>query len=326
MRDTSSITNQKNAGFTLVEILVIAPLIVLMLAGFIALMINMTGDVMASAGRTRLMLAAQEMLETMKGDVERTVLFPAQSFTPTPPQGINYSAPADANGTSEPSYNGDQPFPTKYYHIIMRQIATTKNPLDPTRQIVYKKNSDGSCSTDPYFFDVVYFQTSKYIPATSTSEAFYAHRWWRRVVFDSATNNQPCTTPWQKPSCAAGQTAAICKATDEQWGSEGYTSGITIPSGWHVFYDVPDPRDTGTVPDGQAWIHPYNDGVSPCTANRPADIKTVTEECEFHRADPYSPTTGRNARAIVVSFALILDVGGRRVFYINNFIATRGGS
>lgn len=325
MRDISSTTSrrkQETAGFTLVEILVIAPLIMLMLAGFIALMINMTGDLVASTGRSKLMYAAGNMYETMRADVERSILFPNQSFTPNSPQGFNPSGGVDANGTSTPQFSGNQAFPTKWYFLILRQIATDKNPLDPTRQIIYKKNADGSCSTDPYLLDVVYFPTTKVI--STPAGPYNANRWWRRVILDPTST--PCTTPWQKSTCAEGQTAPICKATDQEWGTTGYDTGITIPSIAFVFLDIPNPSDLdNTTPDGQQWIHPYNDGVAPCTSNKPAKSEDQIQECLLHSSDPYSPTTGRNARQVVVVSTLVLGVAGRNITYWHYMYANRGG-
>jgi len=329
----------RSAGFTLVEMLAIAPIIVLVLATFIGLMINMTGDVLATSSRNKMAFLANKSQDMMVNDVHRTVLFPNQSFTPKSPQGINYSASPDANGTTEPYNNGDQPFVIKAYNLILRQVATDKSPFDPTRKIVRKANAPYACSdtanvekNEPFLYDVIYFQTAKKIPPPAAANAYY-HRWFRRILFDK--NSTPCTEPWQKPTCAAGQTGDNCKAVDEEWATEGYESGVTLPSAWFYFSDLPEPKvgtGPGQVGYGQQWMHPFNDGTPSCSLSYEADYGAhagdpyYVSPCAFNAQDPYSPSTGKNAKAIHFTQTWMVQVSGKTIFYANNFYAVRGGS
>lgn len=326
---------ERSAGFTLVEMLAIAPIIVLVLATFIGLMINMTGDILATSARNKMIYLSNKSMDILADDVHRTVLFPSQSFTPASPQGINLSAVPDANGTTEPYFNGATAFPTKNYFLILRQVATDKSPFDSARKIVRKANAPYACTdtanvekNSPYLYDVVYFITSKKVPPPSSPDAYY-HRWFRRVVFDSAST--PCTTPWQKPSCAKGQTASICKAVDEEWATSGYESGTTLPSGTFFFSDIPEPT---SVPYGQQWIHPYNDGTTNCNVNYLDDARLALDHpnhatamaCAFNGTDPYSPDGSKNAKAIHFSQYWMTTVAGKTLTYTNVIYLKRGGS
>jgi len=328
-----------SAGFTLVEMLAIAPIIVLVLATFIGLMINMTGDVLATSARNKMAYMANKSQDMMVDDVHRTVLFPNQSFTPQAPQGLTSSVVLDANGTSEPIYNGDQPFQIKQYNLILRQVATDKSPFDPARKIVRKANAPYACSdaanvekNDPFLYDVIYFQTAKKIPPPAAPNAYY-HRWFRRILFDK--NSTPCVTPWQKPTCAKGQTGVNCKAVDQEWATEGYESGVTLPAAYFYFADIPEPKvgtGPGQVAYGQQWIHPFNDGTPSCSMNYYDDLAAnasnpyYVSPCSFNSEDPYSPSSGKNAKAIHFSQTWMVVVSGKTIFYPNNFYAVRGGS
>ena len=48
--------------------------------------------------------------------------------------------------------------------------------------------------------------------------------------------------------------------------------------------------------------------------------------CSFNSEDPYSPSTGKNAKAIHFSQTWMVQVAGKTIFYGNNFYAVRGGS
>jgi len=312
-------TRNKSAGFTLVEMLAIAPIIVIVLAVFIGLMINMTGDVLASSMRNKLVYDVNQAFDQMDTDVKGAVLFPSTSFTPAAGQGLDFTAAA--NSTAYVS--GSSPFQTADWTIILREVATDKSPLDPSHTVVYKKNADGSCSTSPYLYDIVYFFAND-PSASDTFVNVYGEnqplgKMYRRVLFDTAST--PCTTPYQKPTCQPGVTGTNCLANDEEWGTEGYGLYQMV---WY-YAGIPD---TTTDPwHGQDWIHPYKDGTSGCTSDPPADVFQNPNSCTYHFLDPYSPTTGQNAKSIYIMLGAQTTVAGKTVSLPSQvYYGTRGGN
>ena len=184
----------RNAGFTLVEVMVIAPAIILVIAGLVALIIVMTGDVLRIKGSNDLVYNTQSALSQIEQDVRRTTEFRQTSYTPTSPQGQADNAVAFDTISQTTT------------HLILRSVATSKNPDSQDRKLIYKL-SGGTCSTSPYTFDIVYFTK-----VTSGITSL-----WRRIIFGNTTDaGTPCTgtTPWQAPSCTPGYTSAVCLSED----------------------------------------------------------------------------------------------------------------
>lgn len=184
----------RNAGFTLVEVMVIAPVIILVITGLVALIIVLTGDVLRTKGSNDLVYNTQNALSQIEQDVKRTTEFRQTSYTPTSPQGQDDNAVAFDTTTQATTY------------LILRNIATDKSPDNQERKLIYKQ-SGGACSTTPYTFDVVYF----------TKVASGVTSLWRRIIFGNTTDaGIPCTgtTPWQAPSCTPGYTSATCLSED----------------------------------------------------------------------------------------------------------------
>lgn len=185
----------RNAGFTLVEVMVIAPVVILAIAGLVALIIVLTGDVLRIKGSNDLVYNAESALSQIEQDVKRTTEFRQTSYAPTSPQGQGDNAVAFDTISQTTT------------HLILRSIATSKNPDSQDRKLIYKQ-SGGTCSTTPYTFDIVYF-TKVTSGVTSL---------WRRIVFGNTTDaGTPCTgtTPWQAPSCTPGYTpSASCLSED----------------------------------------------------------------------------------------------------------------
>lgn len=185
----------RNAGFTLVEIMVVAPFVILVITSMVALIIILTGDVLRIKGTNDLVYNTQKALDQIEQDVKRTTEFRQTSYAPTSPQGQADNAVA-FNTTTQPTT-----------HLILRSAATTKSPDSQERSLIYKQYG-GVCSTTPYTFDIVYF----------TKETGGVTSLWRRVVFGNTTDaGAPCTgtTAWQAPSCTPGYTnTTVCKSED----------------------------------------------------------------------------------------------------------------
>ncbi len=194
-------------GFTLVEVLIIAPILILAISGFIVLIVTITGDVLKSNAGNQAAYGTQAAVDTFEQDARLATSFLTTSTTPESPQGYtNTAAPFNLNNSSGS--------PTTTVVAIMNMPATNKNPLDPTREIMYKRGALANCTNvnaykqnDPYMINIVYFYTED-----SGSKTL-----WRRTVFSNTHSSTPLCggTIWQKRSCAPGTPAsAICQTED----------------------------------------------------------------------------------------------------------------
>lgn len=200
----------RSAGFTLIEMLVIAPVVILAIGAFLTVTISMTGEVISSRASNVLAYDVQEALNRIEQDVKLSTTFLAES-------NVTLVTSGDAqyqNGAAQ-GYNNDS---TKWENIrtdgkkalILNMIVTNGNPLDDGSGIVYLKNQPNACDNPnvtknkPMTMNVVYFVKDDAL--------------WRRTIMPSnyAVSADTCTTPWQVPSCAPGYTAAFCKTEDEK--------------------------------------------------------------------------------------------------------------
>lgn len=196
-----------NQGFTLVEMLVIAPILILSIGVFIGVIINLTGEVLSSRGSNVLAYNLQDALNRIEEDVRLSSGYLAKNSidsTVDNPQGYgangSVAAFTNAGGTSGNS-------------LILSSIATTANPLSLTSGFVYRANSPSNCSDPleysknnaPMVINIVYF--------------VYQNALWRRVIMplDYANIGTWCgDIVWQQPSCQPEYTHSFCKTNDEK--------------------------------------------------------------------------------------------------------------
>lgn len=176
------IRRHSQAGFTLVEMLVVAPIVILVIGGLIAAIVAMTGDVLANRNANLLAYDIQDALDRIESDVRLSGGFlSTNNFAPQSKQGLNNTT------TKFTSPNA----------LILNSYATTANPADSTRNIVHKQginacDPSSEMLNDPLMFNIVYFVDS-------------GNTLWRRIVmpkdyFD--TTSKVCSKPWQLPSCS----------------------------------------------------------------------------------------------------------------------------
>jgi Tfp pilus assembly protein PilE len=188
------------AGFTLVEMLVIAPIVILAIGAFLTVIISMTGEVLSSRGSNALAYNVQDALNRIEQDVKQSTTFLAQNnitLTAGEAQGYNNDATNFTNvgGTSGTS-------------LILNSVVTNGNPLSLSSGVVYLANQPNDCSSTnvsvnaPMTMNIVYFVKDNTL--------------WRRTIMPSnyASGSIRCSTPWQQPSCAPGYTAVFCKTND----------------------------------------------------------------------------------------------------------------
>lgn len=195
----TNLRHQLKKGFTLVEMLVIAPILILVIGGFIVVLISMVGDAMKSRDSNALVYNTQESLDRIEQDIRLGVLFDTTTGTLTSPQGSNNGTAAFTNAT----VNGSDT-------LIIRTLSTDKNPGDSARQIIYYENQPNACGAtqnynNPLISTVIYYVANN---------ALY-----RRVIVPSYTttsgqSNSVCATPWQQNSCSPGIAGAQCQTQD----------------------------------------------------------------------------------------------------------------
>src|SRR5258708_5983535 len=94
-----TLPNKNTEGFTLIEVLIIAPIVILAISGFVALMITMIGDSLATRDQNNLILETQDALDRIEQDTRLTTQFLATSMTMPSPQG------SDSNFTGTAAFS-----------------------------------------------------------------------------------------------------------------------------------------------------------------------------------------------------------------------------
>jgi competence protein ComGC len=191
--------HSQSTGFTLIEMLVVAPIVILAIGGFISLMVNMVGDVIAARDETVMMYETQDSLSRIEDDVSLSTAFLSTSDMLITPQG------SDAN------FTGTAAFTNTSNTLILNAMVTDRNPLDPLRELIYYNGQPNPCDATKVFNKVLYSKVIYFIKSGSL---------WRRTAISPYNTNTPtdiqtvCATPWQQNSCSPGYVATRCKTND----------------------------------------------------------------------------------------------------------------
>ena len=195
MRSMQATTNRSIAGFTLVEMLVIAPLVILFIGGFIGLLVALTGDSLKKHAQNISVYETQSALDDMEANAAKAIAFQTTTGTLQAKQGKDNSS-----GTAFTAVTSGSPDT-----LIVTAPATTKNVYDSGRSLVYTGSGTCDSSAPPYMYMLVYFVDS--------SNTLY-----KRTILP--TDSTPCTTPYQQGSCSASVMASspptYCQVKDEK--------------------------------------------------------------------------------------------------------------
>ncbi len=197
--------NNQNSGFTLVELLVVIPMVIVIIGIIIGMMVSLVGNVLVSNAKTQTIYDTQDALSQIEQDAFLSTAF-MSSYTPVSPQGKDNATQAFTGASGN---NTD---------IIFNVFATDKNPLDSGRQIVYYANRPEPCGgtlplNTPLSTKVIYF-----LKTVGSVQSLY-----RRTIVP--VNNQntgapdgqtTCTKPWQRGSCETANYASstLCATKD----------------------------------------------------------------------------------------------------------------
>ena len=187
---------QTSSGFTLVEVLVISPIIILFIGSFIALLVNLTGESLVTRERNVAIYDSQTALDDIKADVSQATGFLTSTGPLTSPQGKNDSGTAftDTNSSAADT-------------LIIKKAATSKTTNDSSREPIYL--GAGSCdSRNPiYSYYVVYFVADDPETTDTADRALF-----KRTILPAQV---ACATPVQKGSCKAAG-SGVCQTRDER--------------------------------------------------------------------------------------------------------------
>lgn len=225
--------NKKN-GFTIVEILVVAPIIILVIGAFITVIVNLTGQVLASRESNNIAYSIQDALNRIEQDVKVSNSFLAKNnITPlTSPQGYNNDT-TDFTNISSSLPNA----------LILEEYAIANNPKSTSRSLIYL-NTPNACDSaqltqnQPMKINIIYFVRNNTL--------------WRRTIMPSNYKTAGCDAntpaispaiPWQQPSCEPSKTDSICESKDVK-----LVDGISNTAGFNMkYYDNPDSATENTV-------------------------------------------------------------------------------
>ncbi len=185
-------------GFTLVEMLIVAPIVLLTIAIFIGTILYLTGETLVARTSNILAYEVQDSLNSIEYDVATSGAFLAtNSVTIASPQGYNNATQNFANASTA---NGTM--------LIINTSATSDSPYWSDRQVIPLQNMPHACGSSSVnqnqvmTYNIVYFVKDNAL--------------WRRTLMPSNYLTIGCNGqhPWQKPSCASGMTGTMCQAKD----------------------------------------------------------------------------------------------------------------
>jgi type II secretory pathway pseudopilin PulG len=199
---------QSEKGFTLIEMLVVAPIVVLAIGAFLTVIISMTGEVITSRASNTLTYNIQDALNRIEQDVKLSAGFLAETDTNLTGAGGNTLQAGQGVGDTNAPFRNISGNATA---LILNMIATNENPLSADSGYVYLRDQPDPCTSPqaniPLTYNVVYFIEDNTL--------------WRRVImpqnYDNTTTTV-CAPPWQQPSCnpdyLISPGSAFCTAAD----------------------------------------------------------------------------------------------------------------
>lgn len=179
--------------------LVISPIVILAIGGFIAVMVSMVGSVLATRDQSQMIYQSQDALSRIENDIRLSAEFLTTTGTLITPQGSNNN------------FTGTSAFTNTTNTLILSTLGTTKNPADSTRELVYFKNQPNACDAQKVF-NTLYFNKVIYFIKSGSL--------WRRTVMPNyntsatVTAETVCAAPWQQNSCSPGYSASRCQTND----------------------------------------------------------------------------------------------------------------
>ncbi len=257
-------SQSNNRGFTIVEVLVIAPIIILALGAFIAVMVNMTAEVLKTQSENSMVQSTQDSLETIEQDIKISGQFlAANELTAQSPQGYA-DGTGPINSTNANSFTNVTTGNTRSKMLILRTFTTDKNPIDGTRKPIYTDQPAPDCN--PRTINKLFSSNTVYFVKNNTL-------WKRTIIQQGSGRPNLCLSPgesvWQEPSCSSTVTkGAFCKVNDTRLASN--VSDFTVD----YFTNASDTTPIANASDPSKTIAERNDALTNASTVR-VTIKTL---------------------------------------------------
>ena len=179
-------TTNKSAGFTLIEVLLIAPIIILIIGVFIALIVNLTGESLVLRENNSILYDVQNSLDDIELAVNKSSTFVDGTPLMPPPFGKDNN---NASFTAETGVGlADS--------LILLSPATTQNPYSPDRVLISTGAAPCNAAGSLLYFYTIYF--------------VYGDTLKKRTVVPTTAS---CAGSWQRSSCTNG--SPTCGSKDE---------------------------------------------------------------------------------------------------------------
>jgi len=192
--------HQREHGFTLIEMLVVAPMVILLIGVSIAYITTLTGKSLQVQAKETIIYGIQNALNTIEDDAVKATQFNQTTGALPSPQGQDDTTAAFTSNSGNT--------------LIMGLIATTTNPVQMNRQPIVYADQPNACSSDDKINNTVFTTQAVYFVKNGSL--------WRRMIVPTYNTNSPsdsntvCDTPWQRNSCAPGKSGTACKTEDEE--------------------------------------------------------------------------------------------------------------
>lgn len=224
MRYTMSHNNHSQRGLTLIEMLVIAPFVMLFIGALIFLLVQLSGNSLASKEQATTAYNTQDALDNMEQDLYYATAFPSSVTPLNSPQGSDNSTTAAftnlINFSGSPSSST-----TEATALIVKVPAISASPFTPSRQLIYAKApASSNCGTTAENTNDIFPVYYVYFVNGSTL--------YRRTLLGDSTDSAQCAndpTPWQVGSCfPGGTTSSACSANDETLLTNVASNGLSV--------------------------------------------------------------------------------------------------
>lgn len=216
MNRPTTLKSRLTSGFTLIEMMVIAPIVILLIGSFVALIVNLTGEVLSARGLNTLTHDVQDALNRIEQDAKLSTTYLAVNNIDVSTTKQGYGGTTSTGSTTKFTNIDKTGSGGSNASIILNSLVTNDNPISSTAGLVYLANKPNDCSNfseysknTPMTMNIVYFVDSN-------------KTLWRRVIMPSnyTTASVRCgAAPWQIPSCINGYVPAslpFCKSNDER--------------------------------------------------------------------------------------------------------------
>jgi len=175
----------------------VAPIVILIIGGFIGMIISMTIDVMTTQASNQLDYKIQDTLNRIEHDANSALRIHAANPMPlAAPLGYDNNTQNFANVSAD-----------RGHMLIMEIPLTTASPASPSRELIYQPNQPHPCHLPEVKANSILTGTVIYF--------IKDNKLWRRTLVPADLPSSACSTPWQQSSCQPGiSKGSNCQSDD----------------------------------------------------------------------------------------------------------------